>query len=183
VDSLLEIISDIFDISQFESGSSGIEFESVNVNELLNSLQTWINLEKAHAGKDDIVVILNRLNKDNDFCIETDAYKLRRALSHLVYNALKYSNEGTIEIGYIYGGNNTIDFYVKDEGIGFTKDKLDIIFSQFRQVDETPTRQFGGLGLGLTVAQKFVTMLDGKLWAESEPSKGSTFWVSLPYGA
>jgi len=183
VDSLLEIISDIFDISQFESGSSGIEFESVNVNELLNSLQTWINLEKAHAGKDDIVVILNKLNKDNDFCIETDAYKLRRALSHLVYNALKYSNEGTIEIGYIYGGNNTIDFYVKDEGIGFTKDKLDIIFSQFRQIDETPTRQFGGLGLGLTVAQKFVTMLEGKLWAESEPSKGSTFWVSLPYGA
>lgn len=183
VDSLLEIISDIFDISQFESGASGIENESVKVNDLLNSLQTWINLEKSNVGKEDIVVKVNKANKDSEFSIQTDGYKLKRALSHLASNALKYSTEGTIELGYTFSENKVIDFYVKDEGIGFSNDKLDFIFSQFRQVDETDTRQYGGLGLGLTVAQKFTTFLNGRLWAESEPGKGSTFWISIPLKA
>jgi signal transduction histidine kinase len=180
VDSLLEVISDIFDISQFESGVTGVEIEAVNVNDMLNSLQTWINLEKANVGKENIIVKVNKTNKDSSFSIQTDAYKLKRALNHLVFNALKYSNDGFIELGYTFSLNNMIDFYVKDEGIGFSNDKLEIMFSQFRQVDETPTRQYGGLGLGLTVAQKFATILDGRLWAESEPGKGSTFWISLP---
>ncbi len=180
VDSLLEIISDIFDISQFEAGVTGVELELVNVNDLLNSIQTWINLEKAIAGKKDIMVKSNKANKDSSFSILTDAYKLKRALGHLAFNALKYSESGTIEIGYTFSENKIIDFYVKDEGIGFSKDKLGVIFSQFRQVDETPTRQYGGLGLGLTVAQKFAAILNGRLWAESNPGEGSTFWISLP---
>jgi len=180
VDSLLEIINDIFDISQFEAGITGVEIETVNVNELLNSLQTWINLEKINVGKENIIVRVNKANKDNGFCIQTDSYKLRRALNHLVYNALKYSEEGFIEIGYTFSENNIIDFYVKDDGIGFSDDKLKQMFEQFRQVDETPTRQYGGLGLGLTVAQKFATFLNGRLWAESEPGKGATFWISMP---
>ncbi len=180
VDSLLEIISDIFDISQFESGVTGVETEPVNVNDLLNSLQTWINLEKSNVGKENIIVKVNKANKDSEFSIQTDGYKLKRALSHLVYNALKYSDEGYIEIGYKFSENKVIDFYVKDDGIGFSNDKLEIMFSQFRQVDETDTRQYGGLGLGLTVAQKFATFLNGKLWAESEPGNGSTFWISIP---
>lgn len=180
VDSLLEIISDIFDISQFESGATAVEFEQVNVNELLNSLQTWINLEKSNVGKEDIVVKVNKANKDNSFCILTDGYKLKRALNHLVYNALKYSDEGFIEIGYTFSENKVIDFYVKDNGIGFSNDKLEVMFSQFRQVDETPVRQYGGLGLGLTLAQKYATFLNGRLWAESEPGNGSTFWISIP---
>lgn len=181
VDSLLEIISDIFDISQSESGVTGVELESVNVNDLMNSLQTWINLEKSNVGKEEIVVKVNKASKDNNFCIYTDGYKLRRALNHLVYNALKYSNEGFIEIGYTFSENKQMDFYVKDDGIGFSNDKLELMFSQFRQVDETPVRQYGGLGLGLTLAQKFATFLNGRLWAESEPGKGSTFHITLPY--
>ena len=181
VDSLLEIINDIFDISQFESGVTGVDIELANVNDLLNSLVTWINLEKANVGKEDIVVKVNKANKDLNFSIMTDSYKLKRAISHLVYNALKYSNEGFIEIGYTFSENNFIDFYVKDDGIGFSQDKLEFIFSRFRQVDETPTRQYGGLGLGLTVAQKFASILNGRLWAESEPGKGSIFSISIPY--
>ena len=180
VDSLLEIISDIFDISQFEAGNTGIEVETVNVNDLLNSMQTWINLEKANVGKENIIVKVVKANKDNNFSIQTDGYKLKRALNHLAYNALKYSDDGFIEIGYTFSENNMIDFYVKDDGIGFSNDKLNLMFSQFRQGDETPTRQYGGLGLGLTVAQKFATFLNGRLWAESEPGEGATFWISMP---
>jgi len=180
VDSLLEIISDIFDISQFESGDTEVEIESVNVNDLLNSIQTWINFEKGNVGKEDIVVRMNKTNKNSDFCIQTDAYKLRRALSHLASNALKYSDDGLIELGYTFSENNVIDFYVKDDGIGFAVENLEIMYSRFRQVDESPTRQYGGLGLGLALAQKFAIMLNGRLWAESEPGHGATFWISLP---
>lgn len=180
VDSLLEIINDIFDISQFESGETEVENEPVNVNNLLNAIQTWVNLEKINVEKEDIVVRLNKANKDNSFSFNSDEYKLKRALSHLASNALKYSTEGYVEIGYTFSGINTINFYVKDEGIGLSKEDLEFIFNDFRQVDESATRQYGGLGLGLTIAQKFVSILEGKLWAESEPGRGSTFWISLP---
>ena len=181
IDSLLEIINDIFDISQFESGDTAVETVPVNVNDLMNSLQTWVNLEKTNVGKENITIKVNKTNKDGGFCIQTDAYKLKRALNHLVSNALKYSNEGFIEIGYTFNENKKIDFYVKDDGIGFPTEKLELMLSQFRQVDESPTRQYGGLGLGLTLAQKFVAILNGKLLAKSEPGKGSIFYISIPY--
>jgi len=181
IDSLLEIINDIFDIAQFESGVTGIEMGPLNVNDLLNSLQTWLNIEKTNIGKSDIVVKTNKANSDRSFCIQTDAYKLKRAMNHLVCNALKYSNDGCIEIGYTFSAENMISFYVKDEGIGFENDKLEVMLSQFRQIDESPTRQFGGLGLGLTLAQKFAALLEGNLWAESKEKNGSTFYLSIPY--
>ncbi|MEI6062443.1 MAG: histidine kinase dimerization/phospho-acceptor domain-containing protein, partial [Bacteroidota bacterium] len=80
VDSLLEIINDIFDISQVEAGITSIEMESVNINELLNSIQTSINLEKTNAEKEEIVVRTSTASKDHGFSIRTDAYKLKRAL-------------------------------------------------------------------------------------------------------
>ena len=181
VDHLLELINDIFDISQTEAGIAVIENVPIKVNDLINSLQTWLNLEKAKAGKEYLAVRISKANKDNDFEILTDAYKLKRALSHLVHNAIKYTTEGFIEIGYTFSTKGTIDFYVKDDGIGFSKEKLSVLFSQFRQGDEAPTRQYGGLGLGLSIAQKFATLLNGEFTAESEPGKGSTFCISIPY--
>jgi len=181
VDSMLDLVNDIFDISQVEAGITKVADEAVKVNELLGSIQTWLNVEKAHSGKEYLQVRLSRANKDNDFTIYSDGYKLRRTLNNLAGNAIKYSNEGYIDLGYRFGDNNMIEFYVKDEGIGFSSDKLDIIFQQFRQLDESMTRQYGGIGLGLNLAKKFVEMLGGTLWAESEPGAGSTFWFSLPY--
>jgi signal transduction histidine kinase len=181
VDSMLELVNDIFDIAQVEAGITHVEDEPVKVNELLGSVQTWLNMEKDNAGKEYLQVKLVKGNKDNDFIIYSDGYKLRRTLNNLAGNALKYSTEGFIEIGYRFGSGNMVEFYVKDEGIGFSKDKLDIIFQRFRQLDETQTRQYGGLGLGLTVAQRFVEVLGGTMWADSEPGKGSTFWFAIPY--
>ncbi|NVO20040.1 MAG: hypothetical protein HXX13_10090 [Bacteroidetes bacterium] len=181
VDSMLELVNDIFDISQAEAGITHVEDEPVKVNDLLGAVTTWLNLEKAHAGKEYMQVKVVKGNKDADFTIFSDGYKLRRTLNNLAGNALKYSTEGFVELGYRFGNNNMVEFYVKDEGIGFSKDKLDVIFKNFRQLDESQTRQYGGLGLGLSVAQKFVELLGGTMWAESEPGKGSTFWFAIPY--
>jgi len=181
VDSLLELINDIFDIAQVESQITRVEEKPVKINDMLGSLQSWFNLEKSTLGKEMVQFRIEKANKDNDFAIRSDEYMLRRTLNNLIENALKYSEEGYVDVGYRFGRDSKIDFFVKDEGIGFSKDKLDIIFKQFRQVDETQTRQYGGLGLGLTVAQKFVELMGGEMWAESELGKGSTFWFSIPY--
>jgi signal transduction histidine kinase len=181
VDSMLELVNDIFDISQAEAGITHVEDEPVKVNELMGAVHTWLNLEKANSGKEYLQIKVVKGNKDNDFTIYSDGYKLRRTLNNLAGNALKYSAEGFIEMGYRFGNNNMVEFYVKDEGIGFSKDKLDIIFQNFRQLDESQTRQYGGLGLGLSVAQKFIELLGGTMWAESEPGIGSTFWFAIPY--
>lgn len=181
IDALLELINDIFDIAQVESGSMEIEEEACNINDLLSAIQTYFNFEKGTVGKDNLQVKLNRANKDSEFSILTDKYKLRRTISNLVENALKYTEEGSIEIGYIYADSGMIEFFVKDEGIGFEQDKADVIFKSFRQVDDSSTRKYGGLGLGLTVAQKFTELMGGELWAESEPGKGSIFYFTIPY--
>lgn len=181
VDSMLELVNDIFDIAQVEAGITHVEDEPVKVNDLLGAVQTWLNLEKDNAGKEFLQVRVVRGNKDNNFFLYSDGYKLRRTLNNLAGNALKYSSEGVIEIGYRFGENSMVEFFVKDEGIGFSKDKLDIIFQRFRQLDESQTRQYGGLGLGLTVAQRFIELLGGNMWADSEPGKGSTFWFAIPY--
>ena len=181
VDSMLELVNDIFDIAQAEAGITDVEDEPVKVNDLMGSVSTWLNIEKANAGKEFLQIRIIKGNKDNEFAFYSDAYKLRRTLNNLAGNALKYSTEGYIDIGYRFGSNNMIEFFVKDEGIGFSKDKLDVMFQHFRQLDESQTRQYGGLGLGLSVAQKFVELLGGSMWAESEPGKGSTFYFAVPY--
>lgn len=180
-DALLELINDIFDIAQVEAGSMDIEETACNINDLLSSIQTYFNFEKGSVGKDNLQVKLNRANKDSEFSILTDKYKLRRTISNLVENALKYTEEGSIEIGYVYTNSGMIEFFVKDEGIGFEQDKADVIFKSFRQVDDSSTRKYGGLGLGLTVAQKFTELLGGELWAQSEPGKGSILYFTIPY--
>lgn len=181
IDALLELINDIFDIAQLESGSTNIEEQACNINDMLSSIQTHFNLEKGALGKNNLQVKLNRANKNSEFSILTDKYKLRRTISNLVENALKYTEEGSIEIGYDYASDGMIEFFVKDEGIGFEKDKAEVIFKRFRQADDSSTRKYGGLGLGLTIAQKFTELLGGELWAESEPGKGSQFYFTIPY--
>ncbi len=71
---------------------------------------------------------------------------------------------------------------MKDTGIGISEDKRDIVFEKFRQVDDTDTRKYGGVGLGLTLVKKLVELLGGRVWFDSEPGKGSVFYFSLPYG-
>lgn len=127
-------MDEIFDIAQIESGLAQMQQEPCHVNELLTSLVTFFNLEKSLTGKDDILIRLRKSNKDAGFTIYTDS-KLRQTLFNLVENALKYTNEGSIEIGYeLKDGKVASGSYVRDTGIGFPQEKLDVLFQRFRQV-------------------------------------------------
>lgn len=178
---LLSLMDEIFDIAQIESGILQMHTEPCQVNELLMSLVTFFNLEKSLNGKDAIQIRVHKANKDTGFTIDTDPKKLRQALFNLIENALKYTNEGNIEIGYNLKEAGMVEFYVRDTGIGFPQEKLDILFQRFRQADDSNSRQFGGIGLGLTLSQKFIELMGGEMRAESEQGVGSVFYASLPY--
>jgi len=104
-------------------------------------------------------------------------------LINLVKNAIKFTSKGYINYGF-----NMIDidhkpmlqFFVEDTGIGISKDKLEIVFEMFRQVEDSNTRQFGGIGIGLAISKRLVELLEGNIWVESTLGKGTTFYFTIP---
>jgi signal transduction histidine kinase len=111
-----------------------------------------------------------------------DGKRITQCLLNLAGNALKFTRQGSVEIGVTLEGQ-TLLYRVKDSGIGIPKEQLENVFAQFRQVDATITREFGGTGLGLSITKKFVEMHGGRIWVESELGKGSTFYFSIPVHA
>jgi len=98
----------------------------------------------------------------------------------LIRNAIKFTNSGEIEIGYFLEDKNKIIFYVKDTGIGIPGEKQVLIFDLFSQIEESTNREFGGIGTGLAICKSFIEKMNGTIWVESQPGKGSTFNIKLP---
>ena len=111
--------------------------------------------------------------------IFSDKEKVYAILTNLVKNAVKYTFEGSIEVGCKNIGEN-IEFFVKDTGIGIPKHRQTAIFDRFVQADIADRMAYQGAGLGLSIAKAYAEMLGGDIWLESEEAKGSTFWVRLP---
>jgi CheY-like chemotaxis protein/anti-sigma regulatory factor (Ser/Thr protein kinase) len=120
----------------------------------------------------------NFLNNEESV-LYTDKTRLRQILTNLVNNALKFTQAGTIEVGYeIIEGY--MKFYVRDSGIGIPVELHDKIFEPFRQVELEITYHYGGTGLGLSISRKLVELLRGKIWRESQPGQGSVFYFTVP---
>jgi CheY-like chemotaxis protein len=180
---LLEIIEDIFDITLLESGEVKVSNNEFSLSPLMDDIKDTVNLEREKLGKQIIDVKFNLPKNLNTLTIKTDRSKLKQILVNLIKNALKFTFEGYIEYGLSIekSDNNVIMFYVKDTGIGIRKEDTEIIFENFRQVDDSNTRIFGGTGLGLSVAKKYSEMIGGTIWVESKFGEGSTFYLTLPY--
>jgi PAS domain S-box-containing protein len=180
---LLSLVEDIFDTTMIETGQTKINFEKTEIVSLLQEVKDIIHGERINEDKTDIELILNIRESENRIFLITDIRKLKQVLLNLLRNALKFTDRGHIEFGFseiTVSENNFIQFYVKDTGIGIDKKYHDTIFNIFRQVDDTHTRKFGGMGIGLSIAKKIVELLGGKIWVESEESKGSVFYFTVP---
>ena len=114
-----------------------------------------------------------------DVILENDSYRIKQILNNLISNALKFTNDGYIEIGY-KTEDGWIEFRVKDTGIGIAPEYHQSIFERFRQVDTAKTRKYGGNGLGLAISKNLVELLGGNIWVESEPGKYSEFYFTIP---
>ena len=174
---MLNIINDIIDISKIESGLMQLDIKEINFNEQLEYIYTFFKPEVEIKG---ITFLYNKTLPSKIAILKTDGEKLFAILTNLVKNAIKYSNNGTIEIGYLKK-DAKIEFYVKDTGIGIPKNRQAAIFERFIQADITDKMAHQGAGLGLSITKAYVEMLDGKIWVESEENKGSTFYFTLPY--
>ncbi|MFZ4708020.1 MAG: ATP-binding protein [Bacteroidales bacterium] len=180
-DRMLNIISEIMDISKIESGLTEIRIKEVNITKQLVSVY---KLLKPDAEVKAINLFIRDSLPMDDAIIMTDGGIFYVILTNLVKNAIKYTDQGSIEFGFNHieiNGSNFLQFYVKDTGIGIHKDRQEAIFERFIQADIIDVEARQGAGLGLSIAKAYVEMLGGKIWVESEPGKGSCFYFTLPY--
>lgn len=178
---MLNIINDIIDISKIESGLMKVVMNESNINSQIDYVYTFFKPEVERKGMN---LILGGCLPDKEAIIRTDREKLFAILTNLVKNAIKYTNEGSIEFGSACvetDGRPFLQFYVKDTGIGIPKDRQSAIFERFIQADVSDISAREGAGLGLAITKAYVEMLHGTIWVESEIGKGSTFYFTIPY--
>ncbi len=172
---MLNIINDIISISTLEAGFTKIYPALVDVSEQLDFIHNFFHLQTQEKGIDFSVI--NNLDKD-ETTITTDREKLYAILTNLTRNAVKFTKSGSIEIGCSRKGE-ILEFYVRDTGIGIPEEMREIIFERFRQGSDTYNAEYEGTGLGLSISKAYTEMLGGRIWVESEPGKGSTFYFTI----
>jgi CheY-like chemotaxis protein/nitrogen-specific signal transduction histidine kinase len=180
-ESLLEIINDILDFSKIEAGMMRIESNPFSLRELLHSVKTMF---ATRIQQKDLHFAVNIDHSIPDLLMG-DAVRLTQILVNLVNNAIKFTNNGGIEINVTAGkerdGHINISFSVKDTGIGIASHNMEAIFERFQQADEDTTRKYGGTGLGLSIVKQLVELQNGTIDETSELNKGTEFVFSIRY--
>jgi signal transduction histidine kinase len=175
---LLMLINTVIEATQIETGDVVPEKNPVDLRSLLEELKSTY---KEPAGRN--LALVWDLSSGIP-ALETDANKLKHILQHLLSNAIKFTDQGTVTVSTRYlRPEKSLDFTVTDTGIGIHPDHIPRIFDRFYQVDSSETRPHGGVGLGLYIAQKFTELLGGTISVESEMGKGSRFTVKIPAGS
>ncbi len=173
---LQNLLDDLINISQIESGQLKIHKKNFNVGKLFEDIKEhYSETLKLTNGKVDLIYDVNAETKD--LVINSDLLRIKQILGNLLSNAIKYTKEGQIRFGCKIVGNELM-FYVKDTGIGIENDKIQIIFERFQWVDNN--NQYIGTGLGLSIAKSLSQLLGGEIWVESEINKGSVFYFTIP---
>ena len=177
---LLSIISDIIDISKIEAGQLKVDKQKVDVHKIVDSLKEVFNLKlKIHDQKCIVLDVLIHKELVSPLLLTTDETRLRQILTNLMENAIKFTTSGYVKIG-IEPRDNHLLFYVSDTGKGIREERLIKIFDRFFKEDDQFGMNSGGTGLGLSIARSLVNLLGGKIWVESTPGKGSTFFFTHP---
>lgn len=183
-DRMLNIINDIVSISKIESGTMETHISETNINKQSEHIYSLLKLEAEYK---KLSITFNKGLPDEESIINTDCGKFISILSNLVKNAIKYTDQGSIEFGYglktksMPGEHFYLEFYIKDTGIGIAKDRQEAVFERFIQADIADKMARQGAGLGLAISKAYVAILGGSIWVESEVGKGSAFYFSIPY--
>jgi signal transduction histidine kinase/DNA-binding response OmpR family regulator len=175
---LLSLINDVLDLAKVEAGKMDLYLESFDIPGLVDDVVATIDTLVKKNG--------NRLNVEVDPSLgemRADVTKVRQALFNLLSNAAKFTHEG--EVGLVVQGERAdgadwVRMSVSDSGIGIPPEKIDHVFEEFSQADESTTRDYGGTGLGLPISRRFCQMMGGDITVESTLGEGSTFTIRLP---
>ncbi len=177
--SLLAIINDILDLSKIEAGKLEVEHLDVDAAEAVDTVLKLF-ADRARSKNLDLAA---RIAIPRAALVDADPTRLGQVLGNLVNNALKFTETGGVAVVVEPEGETRVRFSVTDTGIGIAADKLGTIFEAFSQADQSTTRQFGGTGLGLTIARRLVAAMGGEIEVESREGVGTTFFFTLPLAA
>lgn len=174
-DHFLELMENIIEVARIEAGSSSVASAEVNIKNMMNRLYK-VFCSRAEEKK---IRFICSIPEESGIIIRTDSFKLFQVLNHIIGNAIKFTHSGTVEFGFILK-EDKVEFFVTDTGPGIPDNHKQMVFEKFYQVDSGSTRQYTGIGLGLTIARAYVEMLGGSIWCVSQADEGSTFRFRLP---
>jgi signal transduction histidine kinase/DNA-binding response OmpR family regulator len=179
---LLGIINDILDFSKIEAGKLDIEKTDFKLEDVLDNLSTIVG----HKAQDKNLEFLIAVQHDIPHNLIGDPLRLGQILINLVNNAVKFTDRGEVVVAVALeeqlADRVKVSFSVRDSGIGMTPEQSARLFQAFAQADTSTTRKYGGTGLGLSISKRLVEMMEGSIWAESEPGVGSTFHFNAWFG-
>ena len=173
---MLQLISDILDLSKIEAGTLEFQYSDIELNTELKKLESTLKLK---LKSDDVQLEFVPGLPVCPVCTEKN--RLSQLIINLVTNAIKYSLEQASIRIFITEEEQFYKIHVKDTGMGITREDFPRIFERFYRVDKARSRAMGGTGLGLAIAKEIIKQHNGFIWAKSEYGKGSTFTIVLPY--
>lgn len=179
---LINIISDILDLSKIEADKLVLHCKPVNIR---NSIKTVLEISRpAMSAPGKSIALKHNIDAGLAKYLKMDDGRVQQILVNLIGNAIKFTDEGSVTLSVaakdIGGNKQEVTFNIKDTGIGISEEALSQLFKPFTQVNTTALRKYGGTGLGLSICKKLVEMMNGKIWAESKENEGSMFGFSLP---
>lgn len=180
---LLQIIDDIVDVSKIEANQLHLEFQDVDLDKVMQEAYNIYFNELSSRGKEHIALKVNPDIENKTHYIHTDPNRLRQIVDNLLNNAIKFTQQGTIEFGYESRSKSKLLFYVKDSGVGIPHEQQKNVFDRFRQVNDSTSGSHEGTGLGLTISKHLVELLGGEMWIKSKEGEGTVFYFTLPYEA
>lgn len=171
---LLALINDVLDISKIEAEQLELKLSEVNLQASLEKVVSLVSLQAKEKGLD-----LKLEMKTKNLFIKVDQRRFEQVLLNLLINAIKFTDKGFVRLICKQEGN-ILRITVQDTGIGIPKDKFDVIFAAFQQIDTGLNRKYEGTGLGLSISQKLIRLMGGDITIESEIDKGTSFHICLP---
>jgi signal transduction histidine kinase len=178
-DSLLVLLNDLLDFSKIEAGKLEFEQAEFHLPDLVSATLATMSAAAEQKG----LRLHAELEPGMPRVFVGDPHRLRQVLVNLVGNAIKFTHRGSVTVAVRRESSDLIRFEVRDTGVGIPKDKQTRIFEAFSQADGSITRKYGGTGLGLTISSRLVSLMDGRLWLESEPGRGSSFYFTARLAA
>ncbi len=181
-DNLLTIINDILDFSSIESGKLTLEAIDFNLNDVLDNVASILGLPFGRKALEFVFSV----SPGTPTALIGDPMRLGQILINLANNAMKFTSLGEVELAVEVRskkrGKVKLQLSVRDTGIGLSQEQIAKLFSAFSQADASVTRKYGGTGLGLTISKRLAEKMNGDIWVESTPGKGSTFFVTAEFG-
>lgn len=169
---LLQLINDILDLSKIEAGTLEYVYANIDINKMLSEIEQTTRLRLTSQN-----IVLRTVMPMSECLLYTDQRRITQVISNFISNALKFTTEGSITVGYDMPENGYVRFYVADTGTGIPPENIKKIFNRFVKLDSFKQ----GTGLGLAISQNIIKELKGEIGVESELGKGSIFWFTLPY--